>query len=803
MAHFSRYQRLLSQLPRLASSRIRISRIDPARRWMLGALALLLIGVVATFVGARALARSQAESSHSAFRLASNQVVANFNLEIAHETDLLFAEAAFLHQSPSMAPAEFWRWAQDDRVKQRFPELVGIGELRLIPRAQLPAWIRRLSERPPSQGQPRAATRVLPGGVRPYYCLTVASVADDPAGATGEAFDACAATGNLLSTRASGAMASYALDVPGGIPIYGEALPVYRTKRPPATAAQRERAFIGWVGVAVNPRRLLSGALIGYPQLHVALRRGDGIGIRLASGPLPKHRETMVIQLADGMTAAISGPVKPAAILATSEAALILLGGLTTSLLLAVLVLTLGTGRERARAKVAEKTVELEFQALHDPLSKLPNRALLYDRAAHALARARRSDTVTAALFVDVDGFKNVNDTLGHAAGDELIKLVSDRLSSLIRDADTVGRFGGDEFVVLLEPPVTAAMAVVVAERILDIMRQPVTLGRGQELTVSVSIGIAAGQHESADALLHQADLALYAAKQAGKNRYAEYEDAMQATVTDRRAVELDLRSALANGEMFLAYQPIFELEHGAMVGVEALLRWQHPKRGLVPPGEFVPFAEQSGDIVQIGLWVMREACIRAAAWQRPGRDLHTAVNVSARQLDTTSFVEDVRAVISETGLDPRLLTLELTETALMRNHEAGAARLRELRSVGVRIAIDDFGTGYSSLASLRELPVDSLKIDRSFTAGIGSSTDAAALMRALVELGRTLGLETVGEGIEEVSELEQLRDAGCNLGQGFLLARPTTADGIDELLHDRYGAEDRGDAADPVRRGR
>jgi diguanylate cyclase (GGDEF)-like protein len=494
--------------------------------------------------------------------------------------------------------------------------------------------------------------------------------------------------------------------------------------------------------------------------------------------------------------------VKPASILANSEAALVLLGGLTTSLLLAVLVLTLGTGRERARAKVAEKTVELEFQALHDPLSKLPNRVLLFDRAKHALARARRSDTATAALFVDVDGFKNVNDTLGHAAGDELIKLVSARLSSLIRDADTVGRFGGDEFVVLLEPPVAATMAVVVAERILDIMRRPVTLGRGQELTISVSIGIAAGQHESADELLHQADLALYAAKQAGKNRYAEYEEAMQATVTDRRAVELDLRSALANGEMFLAYQPIFELEHGAMVGVEALLRWQHPSRGLVAPGEFIPFAEQTGDIVQIGLWVMRQACIRSAAWQRPGRDVGIAVNVSARQLDTASFVEDVRAVIAETGLDPRLLTLELTETALMSNQEAGAARLRELRSVGVRIAIDDFGTGYSSLAALRELPVDSLKIDRSFTSGIGSSAEGGALMRALVELGRTLGLETVAEGIEEVPELEQLRGAGCDLGQGFLLARPTTAEGIDELIRAGYEG-DRGADADPIGRRR
>jgi diguanylate cyclase (GGDEF)-like protein len=769
---------------------------------MLGALVLLLIGVGATVVGAQALARSDAENSRSAFRLASNQVVANFNLEIAHETDLLYAEGAFLHQSPSMAPAEFWRWAQDARVKQRFPELVGIGELRLIPRAHLPTWIRRLSDRPPSQGEPRAPTTVLPGGVRPYYCLTVASVADHPAGATGEAFDACAATGNLLSTRASGAMASYALDVPGGIPIYGEAMPVYLTKRPPAIPAQRERAFIGWVGVAIDPRRLLSGALIGNPQIRVVLRRGDGIGIRLASGRVPEHRETTVIQLSDGMTAAISGPVKPASILANSEAALVLLGGLTTSLLLAVLVLTLGTGRERARAKVAEKTVELEFQALHDPLSKLPNRVLLFDRAKHALARARRSDTATAALFVDVDGFKNVNDTLGHAAGDELIKLVSARLSSLIRDADTVGRFGGDEFVVLLEPPVAATMAVVVAERILDIMRRPVTLGRGQELTISVSIGIAAGQHESADELLHQADLALYAAKQAGKNRYAEYEEAMQATVTDRRAVELDLRSALANGEMFLAYQPIFELEHGAMVGVEALLRWQHPSRGLVAPGEFIPFAEQTGDIVQIGLWVMRQACIRSAAWQRPGRDVGIAVNVSARQLDTASFVEDVRAVIAETGLDPRLLTLELTETALMSNQEAGAARLRELRSVGVRIAIDDFGTGYSSLAALRELPVDSLKIDRSFTSGIGSSAEGGALMRALVELGRTLGLETVAEGIEEVPELEQLRGAGCDLGQGFLLARPTTAEGIDELIRAGYEG-DRGADADPIGRRR
>jgi diguanylate cyclase (GGDEF)-like protein len=522
MAHISRYERL-------GAAGSRSVGLGPLRRWTVGALLLFCLGLAATFLGAQAVGRQDAHSSRENFKLAANEVVANFNLELAHETDLLFDEGAFMRQNPSLSPPEFWQFAQDARVKSRFPELVGIAEIRLVPRPQLARWLRRLSEHPPFQGEPRAATRVVPAGARPYYCLTLAAVAPQPANSTGVAFDTCSAAGNLLSTRASGKIASYAVEVLDGVLVYGEAMPVYRTGLATLTAAERTRAFVGWVGLALDPQLLLREAMVGNPRIRVVLSKGDGIGLRFASGPRPGNGETLVAGLANGMTAAISGPVKPAAILANRNATLVLFGGLTTFLLIAALVFTLGTGRERARLTVAEKTVELEYQALHDSLSGLPNRTLVFDRARQALARAQRIDSSAAAMFIDVDGFKNVNDSFGHAAGDQLIKAVAARLRGVVRDADTVGRFGGDEFIVLLDPPATAPLAVLVAERILALMGQPIVLDEGQEVTVSVSIGIAAGQHPSADALLRDADLALYAAKQSGRNRYAEFTEATQA----------------------------------------------------------------------------------------------------------------------------------------------------------------------------------------------------------------------------------------------------------------------------------
>jgi diguanylate cyclase (GGDEF)-like protein len=427
----------------------------------------------------------------------------------------------------------------------------------------------------------------------------------------------------------------------------------------------------------------------------------------------------------------------------------------------------------------------LSYQSLHDPLTGLPNRALVLDRAEQMLARARRAQTPLAALYVDLDGFKQVNDSLGHAAGDELLQVVASRLTGVVREADTVGRLGGDEFVVLLEDYAIDVEPELVAERICDVISQPVEFEQGERPTaaVTVSVGVASGLRNSADELVRDADLALYQAKARGKNRWIVYEARMQTAIKDRIELEMDLREALQRDQLFLLYQPTFDLSSERMTGVEALVRWRHPKHGVIAPDRFIKIAEDSGLIVPMGRWIMRTACQQAAAWQRQGHPLGIAINISARQLDEPALPHEVDEILKENRLDPELVTLEITETTLMRDVHAATLLLGELKGLGVRIAIDDFGTGYSSLAYLRQFPVDALKIDRSFITNIATSTDSKTLIHTLVQLGKQLGLETLGEGIEQEAQLRQLQREQCDSGQGFLFARPLQPRAINELL--------------------
>ena len=432
---------------------------------------------------------------------------------------------------------------------------------------------------------------------------------------------------------------------------------------------------------------------------------------------------------------------------------------------------------------------ELRHQAMHDTLTGLPNRALVLDRAEQVLARARRQHSPVAALYVDVDGFKHVNDTLGHAAGDTLLETVAARLSSVMRASDTVGRLSGDEFICLLDSPDLDASPELVAARILEVLRVPIDLhdpGK-QPLTITASIGIARGERDEADDLLRDADIALYQAKEAGRDCYRVFESSMHTVAHDRATLEMDLNDALEKGQFFLLYQPTLDLELELMTGVEALLRWRHPTRGLLLPDLFIPIAERNGTIVPIGRWVLDEACAQAAAWHGQGHELGMAVNVSARQLESDTFVEEARAALDRSGLEPSALTLEITETTLMRDPDSATRRLAALKTLGVRLAIDDFGAGYSSLAYLRQFPVDAIKIDRSFVSGLTGAAGSAALIHTLVQLGRTLGLQTLGEGIEQPVQLETLQREQCDLGQGFLFARPLTAEAIHKSLeHDR-----------------
>jgi diguanylate cyclase (GGDEF)-like protein/PAS domain S-box-containing protein len=404
---------------------------------------------------------------------------------------------------------------------------------------------------------------------------------------------------------------------------------------------------------------------------------------------------------------------------------------------------------------------ELRHQAFHDSLTGLANRALFVDRLDHALTRTRRARLGVAVLFLDLDDFKNVNDSLGHVEGDQLLVAVAERLRGVLRADATIARMGGDEFAVLVEDAVDAGAPLEIARRLLDALHEPFERA-GSDLFIHASIGVAisAGARQTSDELLRNADVSMYMAKGSGKNRIELFEPSMHAAATARLALKVDLERAVGRAEFFLVYQPVMDLRTLEMTGVEALLRWEHPERGTVNPAEFIPVAEDTGLIVPLGRWVLEEACRQALAWDdlAAPRRLTMNVNVSGRQVVEPGFVDEVAGILASTGLDPSRLVLEFTEGVLMGDTSATVATATELKGLGVRLAIDDFGTGYSSLSYLRRFPIDILKIDRSFVASMASGLDHAALVRSIVTLGQTLHLETVAEGIEAADQLAALQ---------------------------------------------
>lgn len=421
---------------------------------------------------------------------------------------------------------------------------------------------------------------------------------------------------------------------------------------------------------------------------------------------------------------------------------------------------------------------ELDRLAGHDPLTGLLNRRLLLERLERAVARARRTGGTLGLLFIDLDRFKTVNDALGHGAGDGLLAEIARRLRARIRTTDTAARLGGDEFVVLLEPLRSATDAGRVAREIVAAIAHPIALD-GRELVVSASVGIATfpADAEGPVELLSRADAAMYRAKSEGGGQLAFWGPAMHKAALERLELDRDLRRALRRGELVLHYQPTVELDSGRIVGAEALLRWHHPSRGLLPPGRFVGLAEETGLIVPIGGWILDTACVQAMAWAGAGGPASVAVNVSPRQFRRADLVTTVRNALARSGLLPDRLVLELTESSLLEDVDAAAATLAALKAIGVRIALDDFGTGYASLAYLNRLPLDLVKIDRSFVQRIGHSFRDEAIVRAIHGLAHTLGLEVVAEGVEEPAQLAFLRSCGCRHAQGFLFGRPAPAE--------------------------
>ena len=427
----------------------------------------------------------------------------------------------------------------------------------------------------------------------------------------------------------------------------------------------------------------------------------------------------------------------------------------------------------------------LRHEALHDPLTGLPNRRLLMERLTGALERGRRRGGGTALLFLDLDRFKLVNDSLGHPVGDQLLVAVAERLRAAVRPADTVARFGGDEFVVLLDGAPGTDAAIRLADAVQREVSAPVGLG-DLEVFTTASIGIAvAGAHaDGPEALLRGADAAMYRAKSRGPGRWEVYDRAMHARSLARLRMETDLRRALDRGEVTAHFQPIVSLASGRIRGVEALARWRHPARGWVQPDEFVPAAEDTGLILELGRVVLSEACRRARAWPDAGGDgVEVSVNLSVRQLAQADLVEQVRRTLEESGLSAARLRLEITESVLVADPAAAAATLRRLKELGARVVMDDFGTGYSSLAALHRLPIDGLKVDRSFVGAMGKDGRAGQVVASVLAMARGLGLEVVAEGIERDDQLAGLRLLGCDAGQGYLFSPPADADAIQALL--------------------
>jgi diguanylate cyclase (GGDEF)-like protein len=427
------------------------------------------------------------------------------------------------------------------------------------------------------------------------------------------------------------------------------------------------------------------------------------------------------------------------------------------------------------------QTVEAMRDAYHDSLTGLPNRALFLGSLNHALQRAARLHTEVTVLFIDLDRFKDVNDSLGHAAGDEVLAWVAGRIRECLRSEDSAARLGGDEFAVLIERSGGDHAGQVIAGRITKALLEPIPLA-DREVFAFASIGIASSDHSAltADDLMRNADVAMYSAKRSGTRRAVLYEPSMHTETTHVLELRGDLCNAIRRDELRLQYQPLVDLTTGVAVAVEALVHWDHPRFGLVPPAIFIPMAERNGMIVEIGEWVLRRSCEQAAAWRKSSLpDLKISVNVSARQLDEPSFPDLVAQVLRRSALPPWALTLEITESALMRDPEHTLELLAPLKAQGVRLSIDDFGTGYSSLAWLQHFPADQLKIDKAFIDTIETSIEGAAIVRAVVELSRTLHLETVAEGIETSQQLSSLRKLSCDLGQGYHFARPLAAGAV------------------------
>jgi len=754
--------------------------------WLFVAVAIIVVGSTGSLLAGNVVAHNNAQTARESFVTSSEEIASTLKLALQHEQDLVVNAGAFFVRTPNPTEAQYRQWLSASRTFAQYPELFGIAEVVIVPASGLHAFEVRALKDPAGTLGPHGTFEVIPAGVRPYYCFANVAQAKSGKSVTPAGYDYCDTLlgPQFLKARDSGEGAY----LPFGTGSSEELVvgtPIYSTGVVPPTLQARRADFIGWTGTQVVPSEILATALANHPHTAVAMVYDvHSTVVTFKAGAAPSGAQTTTIQLHNGWHVQTYGAVTAGGVLDNANALTVLLGGFLSCLLFAILIYVLGTGRSRAVVMVHERTDQLQHQALHDSLTGLPNRALILDRITQMLARARRDHLRVAVLFLDLDNFKDINDTLGHDAGDQLLVSVGARLSNVLRGADTVGRLGGDEFVVLTEGASLAPGAEAVAERILDVMKTPFEiLASDVPLSVTFSIGIAEGVRTKPEELLRDADIAMYRAKGAGKQCAVVFLPSMQKLVDEHRSMTVELSAGLDAHQFFLLYQPTVDLASGAFTGVEALLRWRHPVKGVVMPADFIPALEATGLIVPVGRWVLDEACRQGEIWQRRGHRFTVSVNISVNQLEQDRIIDDVSGALSASGFDSDKLILEITETSLMHDVAGTIPRLTALKELGVHLAIDDFGTGYSSLAYLRQFPIDILKIDQAFISGIADTGEAAALVHALVQLGKVLGLETIAQGVESNEQRHQLITERVDTGQGFLFSRPLDPAAVDQLL--------------------
>ncbi len=777
----------------MSSNSREVTEPDGQRRtvWLSLAALIVFLGSLGAIFGSLAVARSDLQQSRQSFSTTSVEIASTLQLAIQHEQDLSFSAAAYVIENPHSSETSFIQWVNNEQAFKRYPEILAIAEVVVVPLHQLAAFARQANINARQSQAPLQTFSLTPPGKRPSYCLVEVELARRGLSVIPIGLDICStALGPRLTQAANSGQAIYVPDSLGGPEAFAVGTPIYEGGSHPATMLARQAALIGWTGTEILPKKILERALLGHPGTSVAFHyKNGGSNVIFQAGVKPSSARSTTVSLHNGWHVQVFAASVSSNVFGNLNSWSLLFAGILLSLLVALLTYVLGTSRSRALHLVKERTDQLEHQALHDSLTGLPNRALILDRIEQMLSRARRQHLDVAALFLDLDNFKDINDTLGHRAGDELLASVGIRLTSAVRESDTVGRLGGDEFVILAEGESLEAGVDVVAGRIIDVLTSPFYIEASEvPLKVTASIGIAEGDRATPEALLQDADIALYQAKGAGKNRAVKFASSMQEAVDHHRHMAVDLQGALEANQFFIEYQPTVDLTNGSFAGVEALLRWRHPERGVVQPNDFIPALESSGLILQVGAWVLHEACRQGAIWLDRGHRFAVSVNMSGKQLERDRIINDVQNAITTSGFDPKELVLELTETSLMHDSSATLSRLLQLKSLGVRIAIDDFGTGYSSLAYLRQFPIDILKIDRSFVSGIADSTESAAIVHTLVQLGKVLGIETIAEGVETDDQRDRLESERVDIGQGFLFARPLVVEDLDRLLRESSG---------------